>query len=126
MGENGSGEMDLSYLATPYSLYPFGPELAFIKAAKLAAQLMLVGIKCYSPIVHCHPLATYGNINPLDNSIWLPFDEVMMNACGTLIVANMSGWQESKGVAHEIAFFEAASKSIFDLDVKTLGMVKRK
>jgi hypothetical protein len=116
----------LVYLATPYSKYPLGVEQAFINAAKLAAQLLLTGLKVYSPICHCHSLATYGGINALDHSIWLPFDEAMMARCDVLIVAQMEGWQESVGIKHEIVFFEAAQKPIFDLNVKTLGMVKRK
>ena len=115
----------LAYLATPYSKYPGGPKGAFVEAAKLAARLMLAGIKVYSPITHTHPLAVYGGIDPLDHSIWLPFDEAMMNLCGILIVAHMETWENSKGIAYEIKFFEVAEKPIFDLNIETLAMAKR-
>lgn len=115
----------LAYLATPYSKFPGGTKRAFVEAAKLAARLMLAGIKVYSPITHTHPLAVYGGIDPLDHSIWLPFDEVMMNLCGTLIVAHMETWQSSRGIAHEVEFFEMAGKPIFDLNIETLAMAKR-
>lgn len=112
----------LAYLATPYSKYPGGIQKAFEDASRLAARLMRDGVKCYSPIAHTHPIALYGNVDPFDHSIWLPFDEAMMDVCNTLIVAKMDGWQESKGIAHEIAFFERFGKPIFHLDPDTLTM----
>lgn len=118
--------MGLAYLATPYTRYKGGIEQAFRDAAKLAAQLMRAGIKVYSPIAHTHPLAIHGNIDPLDHSIWLPFDHAMMRAADVLIVAHMDGWQKSKGIAHEVAFFEECRKPIFDLDPRSLVMTRRK
>jgi len=116
----------LCYLATPYSRYFDGDlERAFVDASKLAAKLLLAGVKVYSPIAHTHPLAIHGNLDPLDHSIWLPFDEAMMDAAHILIVAHMDGWQESKGVAHEIEFFEKRGKPIYDLDPVTMTMAKR-
>ena len=117
--------VSIAYLATPYSKFPGGIKRAFVEASKLAARLMLAGVKVYSPIAHTHPLAVYGDIDPLDHYIWLPFDETMMTLASNLIVAHMHGWQESKGIKHEIEFFEKASKPIFDLDIKTLMMTRR-
>lgn len=105
----------LAYLATPYTKWKDGIDDAFVQAAKIAALLMRSGIKVYSPIAHTHPLAIHGNIDPFDHAIWLPFDQAMMDACGVLIVAHMDGWQESKGVMHEIDYFMKARKPIFDL-----------
>jgi len=116
----------LAYLATPYSKYPDGIERAFVDAAKLAARLMQSGVKVYSPIAHTHPLAIHGNIDPLDHDIWLPFDEAMLSVCGTLIVAHLLSWETSKGIAHEVAFFEKAGKPIFDCNPLTLRMTRRR
>lgn len=115
----------LAYLATPYSKWPLGLHDAFVEVSKLAARLLVAGVKVYSPIAHTHPLATYGFLDALDHTIWLPFDEAMMRVSDVLIVAHMDGWQQSKGVAHEIEFFKAAGKPIFDLDPGTLRMTKR-
>jgi hypothetical protein len=115
----------LAYLATPYSKYPAGIERAFEDAARLAARLMLAGVKVYSPIAHTHPLAVYGKVDPLDHSIWMPFDEAMMAVADVLMIAEMEGWQESKGIAHEIEFFERAGQAIFQLDPETLAMRRR-
>src|SRR5436309_1862842 len=60
----------LYYLATPYSKYPRGLTAAFEDAANLAARLLQVGFRVYSPIAHTHPLAVYGKIDPLDHAIW--------------------------------------------------------
>ena len=116
----------LAYLATPYSKYEAGLDAAFVDASKLSARLMPTGVKIYSPIVHCHPMAIHGGLNPLDHALWLPFDEVMMAKADILIVAHMQGWEESYGIAHEIAVFTRAQKPIFDLDIQTLTMVQRK
>lgn len=118
--------MMLAYLATPYSKYKAGIEQAFIDAAKLAARLMQAGINVYSPIAHTHPIAIYGEIDPYDLTLWLELDRAMMSKCDTLIVAHMDGWEQSSGVAHEIAFFAHAGRPVFDLDCDTLHMELRR
>lgn len=113
-------QFPLVYLATPYSKYPLGIERAFIDAAALAARLMLASVKVYSPIAHTHPLATYGKIDPYNHTVWLPFDEAIMQVCAALVVAQMDGWRESYGVRHEIEFFTTACKPVFYLVPQSL------
>jgi Domain of unknown function (DUF1937) len=102
----------LCYLATPYSKFPSGIHCAFVEASIFAARLLALGVKVYSPIAHTHPLAIYGNIDPLDHDIWLPFDAAMMDASEALLIAEMPGWQTSKGIKHEIDYFTDAGKDI--------------
>lgn len=116
----------LAYLATPYTKYPTGPYGAYVDAARLAGKLLLSGVIVYSPIAHTHPIGLYSGMDVLDLTIWLPVDKLMMERCNSLIVAHMTGWRESKGVAHEIEFFERARKPIFDLDPFTMKMTKRR
>jgi hypothetical protein len=117
----------LAYLATPYARYPGGPEKAFIDAACITSRLLMAGVNVYSPITHSHSLSVYGGLKGGDHAFWLPYDELMMSRCDTLIVAHMEGWQESKGIAHEIEFFRRMRKPIFDLvDLTTLRMDRRK
>lgn len=111
----------LLYLATPYSRYPGGIERAFQDAAELAARLLTAGYRVYSPIAHTHPIAIHGGLDPLDHTIWLPFDETMMLAADAILVAHMEGWQASKGIAHEIAFFRDHGKPILNVDPETLA-----
>lgn len=116
----------LAYLATPYKKYPGGMDIAFIDAARIAARLLVSGVNVYSPITHSHSLSVYGGLAGGDHKFWLPYDELMMARCDALIVAHMEGWQESKGIAHEVEFFKRVGKSIFDLpDVTTCTLVRR-
>lgn len=115
-------ELPLVYLATPYSKYPAGIDAAFRDAAALAAKLLINGVKVYSPIAHTHPLAIYGGLDPLDHAILMPFDEAMMAASSALLVAQMQGWRDSKGIAHEIEFFRDQGNPIFYLDTVTMNV----
>lgn len=110
----------LAYLATPYTKYEPGIEQAFIDASKLAAKLLQAGIKVYSPIAHCHPIAVHGKLDPLDVKLWIAFDESMMSASSVLVVALMQGWRQSYGVKHEMEFFDRARKPIYWCDPETL------
>ena len=117
--------MTLAYLATPYSRFPRGQNRAYIEACELAGRLILAGINVFSPIAHSHGIALAAHIDPLDQRFWNDFDAVFLEKCDTLIVAHMDGWDQSSGIAHEIAEFQKAGKSVFDLDPATLQMVKR-
>lgn len=112
----------LAYLATPYTHYKGGIEQAFIDASKLAARLFEAGIKIYSPIAHCHPIAIHGGLDPLNATMWIAFDEAIMSVSNVLIVAMMDGWDKSRGVLHEIEFFHARNKVVFGCNPETLGM----
>jgi hypothetical protein len=107
---------DLIYLATPYSKYWAGMPIAFEDAAALAAELVRRSIKVYSPICHTHPIALYGEIDPLDHNIWLPFDEAMMNVCDALLIGKLEGWADSYGISYENDYFLDAGKPVFHLD----------
>jgi len=106
----------LWYLATPYSKYPAGIEVAFQHAAKATADLLRAGVSVYSPIAHTHPVAVYGEVDPFDHDIWLPFDEAMMERANGIIVLKMETWDESRGIAHEIEVFKRAGKPVVYLD----------
>lgn len=117
----------IAYLATPYTRYKGGNiERAFKDACKIAAHLLCAGVKVYSPIAHTHPIAIFGALDALDHAIWLPFDEAIMEVSSVLIVAHMDGWDESRGIEHEVKFFEDAGKPIYDLDPKTMVMTRRR
>lgn len=118
-------KFNLVYLASPYSKYPArdgmtGLEVAFRDISKIAAKLLRLGLRVYSPIAHTHPIAVYGNVDALDHSIWLPFDQAIMEKSDAMLVAKMETWQISTGIKHEIDFFTEAGKPIFYLDIETL------
>lgn len=112
----------LAYLATPYSKYADGLDAAFAAACRLAADLVIRKINVFSPIVHSHMIARLARLDPLDHSIWLPLDEFMMRRCDVLLVAQLPGWEESVGVAHEIDFFLEAAKPVFVLTPETMAI----
>src|SRR3990167_3848405 len=104
------------YLATPYSKYPGGLEVAYSEACKAAAFLIRRSIRVFSPIAHTHPIARFGDLDPLDHNIWLPADKPFMdNACG-FIVCKMSGWVQSYGIGEEVKFFGYARKPLMFME----------
>lgn len=118
-------DMGLAYVATPYSKYHLGIEKAFMHASALTGRLLREGVKAYSPIAHTHPIAVHGNIDPYAHDVWLPFDEAMMTKSDSLLIATMPGWQDSKGVQHEVEFFNRLSKPVWYLDPYTLEVAKQ-
>lgn len=114
-----------AYLATVYSKWPLGIEDAFQTAARCAARLLERGHSVYSPIAHTHPLAIYGGIDPMRHDIWLPADEPFMHAAAECWVVLMPGWRESRGVTHEIEWFQAHNKPVKYLSYPDLDIVPR-
>lgn len=100
------------YVATPYSKFEAGIDVAFEQACRATAHLIAHGIAAYSPIVHMHPVAVHGGLDPLDHAMWMAADAPMIAAAAGLIVVQMPGWLESLGVAMEIEAFHAAGKPI--------------
>lgn len=115
-------DIGLLYVGTPYSKYEAGIEAAFQDAAALTGELLRQGLCVYSPIAHGHPLSIYGGIDPLDLSIWLPFDATMMARSDALVVAMMQGWEASSGIRHEMEEFVLSGKPVFFLNVETLDL----
>lgn len=100
------------YLATVYSKHPNGLEAAFRMACEARARLVKAGVRVFAPIVHSHPVALAGGIDPYDHLIWLPDDAPFMQAASELIVYTSEGWEQSYGIAEEIKAFREASKPI--------------
>lgn len=110
------------YMASPYTRYHEGIWQAYKEAARIAGKLAAAGLNVYSPIVHCHPLAVYGGIDPLNHQFWMKADAPFVAICEGLIVAKMPGWQESKGVTFEVQEFVTVRKPIYFLDPATLEL----
>ena len=112
---------DLIYVSTPYSKYPRGIEAAFIDSCRILARLIRAGLNVYGPIPHAHPIAIHGDLDPLDHTIWLPFDSFLMNKSEALLVAMLDGWETSRGVRHEIEAFALAKKPVFFMSAVDLS-----
>ena len=109
-------EYGLCYIASPYTKYQRGIDLAFADVAAFTMSLHKLGIRAFSPIVYSHALATELGIDPLDHEFWMAFDKPFMDKADALIVARFDGWQISQGVTAEIALFQKIGKPVWHVD----------
>ena len=94
---------ELIYLATPYSHHSHAVMLArFEQACRIAGRLMEQGMIVFSPIAHTHSIAVHCGL-PRGWIYWQRYDRVMIGAATKVLVVKMEGWEESKGIAGEIA-----------------------
>lgn len=100
------------YLATPYSHpEPAVMEQRFQDACRIAGLLMAQGEVVFSPIAHTHPIAVQCTL-PRGWDYWERFDRDFIAACSKVLVARMDGWEQSKGVAAEIAIAKELGKPV--------------
>jgi hypothetical protein len=99
----------LIYLAQPYShpderVRALRTELGFV----MTARLMNSGYTVFSPIVHTHLLESRLRRELAeDHDFWMKQDIAILRHCAELVVLTLPGWEESKGVAEEIAVAQA-------------------
>lgn len=109
------------YLATPYSKWSHGIDDANHVAQLLTGKLIFQGVGVYSPIAHTHGIAIASQLDPYDHSLWMPADKFIADAAKGLLVADLSGWKESKGVAIEIEWFKKTTRPCHLLNVVDLS-----
>ncbi len=103
------------YLACPYTdPDPSVRVLRFNAATEAAADLIRAGQVVYSPITMTHPidLVLAGKTNTLGSDYWVAFDGAFMDVCSEIVVLKLEGWERSRGIRREIAYFEAHGKPI--------------
>lgn len=105
------------YLGSPYSKYEGGIHQAHDHICSIAAKLVNRSVPFYCPIAESHSIAMAGLLDPFDHEMWMHKDAPLMMAADALLVAKMPGWQESRGLAMEINYFEKAGKPIYYLNV---------
>ena len=111
------------YLATPYSKWPHGLEDANTVAQKLAAALLSIGVKVFSPIAHTHGISAYATaVDKRDFDFWLGADKPLLDAAGGLLIADLQGWRDSKGVTLEIQWAKEQKKPYWLLNPETLAV----
>lgn len=112
---------DLVYLASPYShVDEFVRLRRFEDACHAAAVLMSRGMLIFCPIAHTHPIAVAGDL-PLGWDFWQRYDRTMLAACGRMIVLKLDGWEESKGIAGEIAIMGELGRPVEYIDPSELA-----
>ena len=94
------------YLATPYSKYSEGIEVAYHHASRAAGQLLNAGVRTYCPIAHTHSIAMFGGLDPYDYHTMLSLDQQFMDCAEGILVVRMPGWDTSHGVNYEREYFK--------------------
>ena len=108
------------YLATPYTKYSTGLDAAFEDSCIIAAHLINMGLIVYSPIAHTHSIAKHGGVDPKNHDLWMAVEYPLVKAARGLIVAMLTGWENSVGVQKEIQLFREMGKPIFYLKPEDL------
>ena len=96
------------YVAAPYS-HP-DPAIRtqrFEVVTLYTAQLLKSGLFAYSPLTHTHPLQLALQRFGVEDYPWLTLDEKFMEICTGCHILCLPGWDASKGVAYELAYFKA-------------------
>jgi nucleoside 2-deoxyribosyltransferase len=102
------------YLASPYSHPDESVRLdRFDKACRVAAILMMMDKQVFSPIAHTHPIAmAAGGCLDLGWEFWEQFDRWYLERCDELIVLELDGWEQSKGVQAELKIMRELGKPV--------------
>jgi hypothetical protein len=105
------------YLASPYTHKDAAVrEWRAVAACKAAAALMRQGLVVFSPVAHSHHVAKFGGVAPCDLDFWMHQDLPMVGKCSAIIVLDLPGWQDSKGVNRECLNATANGMGAWHLD----------
>lgn len=96
-------ERPFTYLAAPYSHLDYKViEQRFRAINEVAGLLIEQGHFVFSPISMCHPIAVqYGLPGSWD--YWQDYARKSLSVCHSIVVLQLDGWRESKGVQGELA-----------------------
>ena len=93
--------MSYIYLASPYT-HPDEDVVQhrYEMAEAHTAYMLQMKLHVYSPIVHCHNLATRYNL-PTNHKFWLDYNKQMLRAARELQILTLKGYEDSEGIAEE-------------------------
>lgn len=90
------------YLASPYSHKdPLIVRTRFLLVEQATAALIKQGHFVWSPIVHCHEMATKYAM-PTDADFWKSYNFDFIRRADAVWLLAISGWDQSRGVAMEL------------------------
>lgn len=99
-----SAATPLAYLASPHSHPdPAVREERYEAALQATARLIACGVVVYSPIAHFHEIAKRHSL-PNGWAFWQAADRALIVRCSRVIVLQIPGWRESKGITAELEF----------------------
>ena len=91
------------YLASPYSdPDPDVRNLRYSLTKSFCAWKIKHGYFIYSPIVHCHWMASQHNL-PKDAEFWHKYNVNMLRRADAFWILQLEGWQFSVGIGQEKA-----------------------
>jgi len=105
------------YLASPYTHSSHAiQEERFLAVSRIVAHFLPINrAPVFSPILYAHELAKNFSL-ATDFQSWLRFNNAMLRLSNELWVLRLDGWEESKGVKHELAVAEFIGTPIHYLD----------
>ena len=107
--------MSYLYLGQPYSHpTPHIMNLRFLEGERVAAEILRTGRSVYAPIVHNHRMAWRRQL-PDDHDFWLRYCFDMLRKADALLVLEIEGWEESRGLNAEIGMAQVAGIPIHHL-----------
>lgn len=98
----------LIYIASPYTHPDMLVRALRYEGARLYAETqLLLGNAAFSPIVYGKQMeATLG----YHFEAWANLNDKMIHACEHFHVLCIAGWEESRGIAHEIKLWESLGR----------------
>ena len=94
------------YLAVPYAHPEYSVMFQRYQAVSKAATILTgAGYLVFSPITHAHPIASKIT-REKGWDFWQQIDLPILQICGLLLIIKLPGWEQSKGVAGEVAAAE--------------------
>lgn len=107
----------LLYLASPYTHpSPSIREQRYRDLMEYAGPLMVAGFFVYAPILQTHPVAAKFSL-PVEFEWWEAYNRAFIEQSFAVVVADMAGWRESRGVQHEIELAKSLGLPVFLLDL---------
>lgn len=112
------------YLASPYT-HPNSKICAMRVEEALAiyARLVNFGVIVYHATHSTHHAALMYNL-PTDYMSWSALNSSFIRASAGIIVAGIEGWQDSEGVAYEIAEARSLGKPVFLVNKRTFRITE--
>lgn len=104
----------LIYLASPYSDPNHAVrETRYIQARVFTLWALNRDLPLFSPIVYGHD---FGQQLGTTFEAWQSLNDAMVKACSQLWVLKIDGWENSRGVKHEITLARQLAKAILYVD----------
>lgn len=108
------------YLATPYTKYRGGLEAAARAACLLAGALIRRDVPVFCPIAESHTIALVAGLDMTAHGVWMRQDLPKLRMASALLVAEIDGWRDSRGVSEEIDTFKPMGRPMGLVSVEGL------